>query len=307
MTATAQLDHPRFEAAEEDEARSGEWRLVTPLEEARAALHLRPFWTAHALEKHPLFRLEALLRVAQDAARRRGDVYMDAGDIGIGDKWGQVPVPDMPVDEVLRRIEHAGAWIVMKHVEADPAYAGLLREWADFMRGIAGDGAHLLRNPEMLVIINSPRRITPFHFDAEVNVLVQIHGYKSLWVCDPNDRSVVAETDIEHYYGVSIAAANYKPHAEKVAQRFDLEPGDAVHIPSHAAHWVRNGDQVSVSLSLNFELPRWYRRDVYLANRYLRRLGIEPRPPGQSRLRDGAKAATMATARAVRGLAKRRP
>jgi len=51
----------------------------------------------------------------------------------------------------------------------------------------------------MLVIINSPNRVTPFHFDAEINFLVQVAGSKQAWVYDPLDRSVVTEQDIERY------------------------------------------------------------------------------------------------------------
>jgi hypothetical protein len=280
--------------------REGGWQAAEPLPQCRAALHHRAFQITHSLDCNPLFTTDALLRVAHDAAARRGDVYFDAGDVSISDKWGRIPAPEWPVEEVIRRIEHAGAWVVIKHVETDPAYAEVLREWADFMRVIAGDGAHLLRNPEMLVFVTSPQRITPFHFDAEVNVLVQIHGRKTLWHCDPNDRSVVAEIDIENYYGVSITSGSYKPHAETVASQLDLGPGDAVHIPTHSAHWVRNLDEVSVSLSLNFELPRASCADIYLANYYLRRLGVAPRPPGRSKLTDTLKAAAIQTARSIK-------
>jgi hypothetical protein len=286
--------------------RNSGWQAAEPLQQCRAALHQRAFLMTHALDRKPLFTTDALLRVAHDAAARRGDVYFDAGDVGITDKWGQIPVPEWPVEEVIKRIEHAGAWVVIKHVETDPAYAEVLREWADFMHAIAGEGAHLLRNPEMLVFVTSPRRITPFHFDAEVNVLVQIHGRKTLWVCGPDDRSVVAETDIENYYGISITSGSYKPHAEAAATAFDLVPGDAIHIPTHSAHWVRNLDEVSVSLSLNFELPRATCADVYLANYYLRRLGVTPRPPGRSKMADTLKASAIQAGRTAKQVVRRR-
>ena len=281
------------------------WQTDETLQQCRAALHHRPFQMTHALDRNPLFTTDALLRVAHDAAARRGDVYFDAGDVGITDKWGRIPVPEWPVEEVIKRIEHAGAWVVIKHVETDPAYAEVLREWANFMRGIAGNEAHLLRNPEMLVFITSPHRITPFHFDAEVNVLVQISGRKTLWVCNPNDRSVVAETDIENYYAISITSGSYKPHVEAAATPFNLNPGDAVHIPTHSAHWVRNLDQVSVSLSLNFELPRATCADIYLANHYLRRFGVTPRPPGRSKVADRLKATAIQAARSAKQVVKR--
>jgi len=287
----------------------GNWRAVTPFDECRAGLHRLPFRLKHDLTGHPLFGIDALLRVASAAAKRSGDVYLDAGKAMINTKWGEMPGPDMPIEEIIRHIEHNDAWIVMKHIEVDPAYAEILNEWADFMREIAGDKAHLLLKPEMLVFITSPNRITPFHFDAEVGMLVQIQGSKTLWICDPEDRSVVKETELEHYYAVSIAAGNYTPYAETVATRIDLSPGDAAHIPGHAGHWVRNGNGISVSLSLNFELPRRLRRDVYVANHHIRRLGLTPRPPGQSAAADRAKALAVAAARqakrAMRGAVRR--
>ena len=281
------------------------WAGVDAIEACGSALHREVFRMTHALSDHPLLTVDALLGVAHDAGKRKGDVYFDAGDVGIDDKWGRIPVPDRPVEDVLRRIEHANAWIVMKHVESNPLYAEILQEWVGFMRALAGEGAHLLTKPEMLVFITSPHRMTPFHFDAEVNVLAQLHGRKKLWVCDARDRSILSEADIENYYGVSITAGQYKPHAEAAATEFSLEPGDAVHIPVHSPHWVRNLDEVSVSLSLNFELPRSAGADIYLANYHLRRFGLRPRPPGQSRLADRMKAGAIGAARSVKRMAAR--
>jgi hypothetical protein len=123
-------------------------------------------------------------------------------------------------------------------------------------------------------------------------------------VCDPMDRSVTTEQEIEQYYAVSITAGTYKPHAEKVARQFTLYPGDAVHIPTHGAHWVQNHDNVSVSLSLNMELPRHY-ADAYRANHYMRRLGLKPRPPGNSDFVDRSKATAISGLRQVKSLITR--
>jgi hypothetical protein len=285
-----------------DDRRARGWSTIEPLEECRAALHKRAFRLVHDLAGHPLFAIEALVDMAKAAAERKGDLYYDAGEVSLTDKWGNIPVPQMPAAEVIRRIETAGAWMIMKHVEVDPRYKAVLDEWAEFVRRLAGpEEARFLRNPEMLVMITSPNRVTPYHFDAEVNFLVQIHGEKDLWVCDPLDRTITLETEIERYYAVSINSGNYKPHADDKAAEFHLSPGDAVHIPSHGAHWVRNRNNVSVSLSLNFEFPKWKFRDVYHVNHYLRRIGLSPRPPGSSVVSDRTKAAVMATLRSVPG------
>ncbi|QBR72356.1 transcriptional regulator [Beijerinckiaceae bacterium] len=282
------------------------WRTVDSLEDCRQALHKKPFQVHHPLAEHPLFKIDALIPVAREAAKRHNDLYVDVGDLKITDKWGTTPAPTMPIPEIIDRIETAGAWIVMKHVEVDPRYKALLDDYADFVRSIAGpEGAKILRNPEMLIFITSPNRKTPYHFDAEVNFLVQVHGTKDLWVCDPLDRSITPEEEIERYYGVSNNAGTFKPHALERATKFSLGPGDAVHIPTHGAHWVQNHDSISVSLSLNMEFPIWLQADVYRANYYLRRLGFTPHPPGHSIIADRSKAAVTAAMRTAKRLIRR--
>jgi hypothetical protein len=242
-----------------------------------------------------------LLEVARQAAKRPGDLYLDAGDVNFTDKWGHIPIPDRPVEEILRRIETAGAWIIIKHVEQGPGYDQVMREFDQFVRELAGrETAQTISSPEMLVLITSPNRITPFHFDAEVNFLVQLQGEKDLWVCDPSDRSATTHLEIERYYSVNHNAGTFKPGLEERARSFHLRPGDGVHIPTHAGHWVKNGNAVSVSLSLNFELPSSLYRDVYRMNHYLRRLGLQPTPPGQAPLKDKLKAGAAACMRRLR-------
>jgi hypothetical protein len=270
---------------------SGNWQTVEPGEQSRRAVHHKPFRMTHALAGHPLFSMDALVGVAKDAAKRPGDLYADAGDVKVTDKWGHIPLPDRPVIEVLDRIEHAGAWIIMKHVEVDPAYAAILDEFADFVRNMSpADRRHSINNPEMLILITSPRRITSFHFDSEVNFLLQIQGSKRVWVCDPDDRATVTDEEIEKYYAGHQNAGTYKPGVEARATTFELNPGEAVHIPTHSAHWVQNGDNISVSVSLNFEYPPSTYKYVAIANYGLRRLGLKPRRPGQSMPVDRLKA-----------------
>lgn len=267
------------------------WQTVDSAEQSRQALHKQSFRVTHPLAGHPLFSVEALIDVAKAAAKRPGDLYADAGDVKVTDKWGHIAMPDRPVDEVLHRIENAGAWIIMKHVEVDPAYAAVLNEFAEFVTDLsAPDQRHFLNNPEMLVLITSPKRMTSFHFDAEVNFLVQIQGTKLVWVCDPNDRETVTDEEIERYYAGHQNAGTYKPGVEARATQYELNPGEAVHIPTHGAHWVQNGDNISVSLSLNFELPPSRYKYVSITNYGLRKLGLKPRPPGRSRAVDSVKA-----------------
>jgi hypothetical protein len=281
-----------------------DWQTVEPFEESRAKLHRRPFRLTHALPGHPLFTVGALLEVAKAAAKRKDDLYCDVGEVKVTDKWGQIPLPDRPVEEVIDRIQNAGAWIIMKHVELDPAYAAVLNEFAEFVfKMTPPDPRFSVSNPEMLVLITSPQRVTSFHFDAEVNFLVQIQGTKRVWVSNPDDRETITDREIERYYWGHQNAGTYKPGVEDRAHVFDLHPGEAVYIPSHSAHWVKNGDDVSVSLSLNFELPPSTWRYPSVTNYALRKFGIHPTPPGKSLGLDKVKSLTGgATAKTLKFL-----
>ncbi len=242
------------------------------------------FAFSHSLAGHPLFSIPALLRLAKTVALRPGDFYSDCGDVRVDQKWGQIPLTDLTADQVISRIENAGAWIIMKHVELDPDYAAILSQCAEQIRALAGPkmARHLL-NPEMLIIANSPRRITPFHIDGECNFLLQVQGSKTIRVFSPHDRTVLTEEEIESFYTNDIFAANYKAACgDEKATIVELTPGKAVHIPVNAPHWVQNGPEVSVSISVNFELPDWMRADLYRVNRLVRRLGLTPTPPGVS-------------------------
>jgi Cupin-like domain len=268
----------------------GHWQTVESFEECRRRFNQQSFSLTHRLADHPLFSFDALIEAAKNAAKRPNDLYVNAGDVKVTDSWDSVPMPERPVAEILRRIETAGAWIIVKHVEVDPAYAVILDEFTEFIHKLSGSrDTHPLKNPEMQILITSPNRVTMFHIDYEVNFLVQIRGQKHVWVCDPNDRNVVTDEEIEKFYAGHQSAATYKAGVEDRARHFDLKAGQGVHIPTHAAHWVKNADNISVSLSLNFELPPALHRYIAITNYVLRHAGVKPRPPGQSPVSDHVK------------------
>lgn len=259
-----------------------------------------PFVFSHQLAAHPLFRVEELLELVKSVSKRPGDLYYDAGDVRVDQKWGTIPVTSMTHEEVLSRIETAGAWLIMKHVEEDPRYGKILKDYTDAILEVAPpEKRKLLRNPEMLIIVSSPNRITPFHIDGECNFLLQVQGHKTVRVFDRSNRSVLTEEEIERFYTVDGFAANFKPGIDEHAHQFELTPGKAIHIPVLCPHWVRNGSEVSVSISVNYEFPDWYRADLYRANWHIRRAGFKPTPPG-SKLRDAVKRLSYKSIRYIR-------
>ncbi|MEA3187344.1 MAG: hypothetical protein QOD99_1174, partial [Chthoniobacter sp.] len=128
---------------------------------------------------------------------------------------------------------------------------------------------------------------------------------KEIRVFDQTDRELLPDEELERFCCGDLNGASYKEQFESRAKVYALSPGKAVHIPVFAPHWARNSNNVSISLSINFGLPEADQEaSVYRFNRYLRRAGIKPQPPGVSPLRDSAKRVALKglnAARRVRG------
>lgn len=277
------------------------------LTELKSRFNESSFSFEHKLVNDPLFEMDRLMQLAQLCAQRPNDLLFDAGDAKVTQKWGTIGQRGLSAEEALRQIETAGAWIIMKHVELDPEYGKCLNDYTEAVFQWADEPLRkILMKPEMLVIISSPKRITPFHMDGEVNFLLQVRGHKTIRIYDRNDRVVLTEEEIERFYSVDITAATYKEGIDDRCKLYELTPGMGAHIPVNCPHWVQNGSEVSVSVSVNYEIPRPMRADLYKVNYMLRKAGLKPTPPGQSAFRDGIKRLIAAGFWATYGLVKRR-
>jgi hypothetical protein len=253
------------------------------------------FAFTHRLANHPLFELPRLIELAKSMPA--GDIYYDAGEVRVDQRWDQTPPCLMPVDELLRRIESDGAWILIKRARRDPEYAELLdRGLAEFQELTGGELPTSMMKRDALVFITSPHRITPYHIDRECNFLLQIRGEKVIHIFDRYDREILPEKELERFWTVDNNSAVYKPEYQDRAHVYDLKPGSAVHIPVNAPHWVRNGEGISVSLSVNFQYQDATLANIYRTNYLLRKVGMKPRPPGRSKLGDVVKGRALGPA-----------
>jgi hypothetical protein len=246
----------------------------------------------HGLSRHPLFELPALLGLANRIPKYKDFVYWQNGRVKVNDKWEANPGPRLSLDETIEGIAQNDSLVILKHAEQDPIHGPLLQEILQrifsFTSRAAQDDIVL---GESLIFINSPRRTTAYHLDLESNFLLQIAGEKFVHVHDCADRSVTPHEELENHCGGNHNGAIFKPDRQGDAHNYRLTAGHGVHFPSTAPHWVENGDEVSVSININFDLVSVHRRlkRVYSLNRVIRRLGIEPAPPGISPLRDAVK------------------
>jgi len=257
----------------------------------REKFNRKSFELKHYLATHPLFQLPKLLELAERTLKRRPkEIYYDAGDIKIDQRWDAVPERPFSVVEAMERIETCGAWFIFRSAQNDPEYRVLLdRGLAEIKEHIGPGIDSQIMVQDIIIFVTSPKRVTTYHIDRECNFLLQIKGTKTMYVFDREDRDVLPEEEIERFWTIDNNAANYKPHLQDRAVAYKMAPGIGVHIPVNCPHWLQNDDNVSVSLSVNFQFKDPLRANAYRANFLLRKLGLKPTSPGISPALDSIK------------------
>ncbi len=273
------------------------WIEADPVE-VREKFNVHSFELKHRLATHPLFQLPKLMELAERTQKTRpGDLYYDMGDIGVGQRWDAVPDKNFSADEALQKIEESGAWFIFRATQRDPEYRGLFERGMAEVKRIIGPHIELqIRQEDIIIFVTSPNRVTSYHIDRECNFLLQIHGTKTMYVFDREDRDVLPEDEIERFWTVDNNAPVYRSQFQDRATTYHFKPGMGVHIPVNCPHWLKNDNNISVSLSVNFQFLDQMRADIYRANYFIRRLGLKPLPPGMNANRDRLKAMAVSTA-----------
>ena len=265
----------------------------------------KSFEVFHHLACHPLFQLSHLMDLAERTLRTRpSDLYYDMGDVAPGQKWKDTNRAFSPL-KALGQLENSDAWFIFRSTQRDPAYAELYRHAiAEIKDMVGGRIESKISKEDIIIFVTSPKRVTSYHIDRECNFILQIRGEKDLYVFDREDRQILPEMEIERFWATDNNAPNHRPELQDRARSYKLVPGNGVHVPVNCPHWLKNGDNISVTLSVNFQFIDSMRADIYRANYYLRRLGINPSPPGRSAVRDRAKAMAFSMANTARRAAR---
>jgi hypothetical protein len=269
--------------------------LQVDRDEFREKFNRKSFEIQHSLATHPLFQLPKLLELAERTLRERPkEIYYDAGDVQVDQRWDAIPKKPFSAVEAMERIETCGAWFIFRSAQNDPEYRVFLDEGlAELKAHMGPDIDSKILVEDIIIFVTSPNRVTTYHIDRECNFLLQIKGTKTMWVFDRDDRDVLPAEEIERFWTVDNNAATYKPHLQDRAVTYKMVPGNGVHIPVNCPHWLKNDDNVSVSLSVNFQFKDSIRANAFRANYLLRQMGIKPTPPGVSPQLDSIKSAAV--------------
>jgi len=255
----------------------------------RAAYPEQPAKLAHGLAGHPLFEIEALA----DLAGRLDPSHIEynRANLPIGLRPEDTPDNGLSIAATVRTIADNGSWMVMKWVENDPTYRALLEDTLEGIRPLVLDVTGKMLKLEGFIFLSSPNAVTPFHFDPEHNILLQIRGAKTMTVFPADDLEIAPPPEHERYHMGGHRNLPWKEAWASRGREVPLGPGDAVYVPVKAPHFVRNGPEPSVSFSVTWRSEWSYRESAaHGLNHRLRRAGLDPAPPARFPAQNRAKA-----------------
>jgi hypothetical protein len=255
----------------------------------------------HELSDHPLLTIEAIAELADRLPPR--SVKREAGNRAIATGRGYVDVGHGRPSQSIHEIESNQMRISLRDVQQVPEYRVLVEECLGQVAPLLGGREGGMCRRTGYIFISCSNSTTPMHFDAEHSFLLQLRGTKHVSVAAfEGDRRALAR-ELDRY--VARIPCDFAA-MEAVAERFTIERGSGVYLPSYIPHWVETDDGVSVS----FSIP-WYtdfcRRveGIYRVNSWLCRAHMKPRRPGASTTADAVKSGMFTSLMRARDGARR--
>lgn len=268
-----------------------------------AAYPASPAKLTHGLIGHPLLSLDALAQLAE--ALPESEYEYNPGQLPIGIAPEDVPKSQLGLVETIRNIGQAGSWVALKRIEQVPAYRDLLHSVLGELKDIVEPRTGEMLGLEGFIFITSPGSVTPFHFDPEHNILLQVMGNKTMTLFPVEDEDLLgAEAHELYHIGEHHRNLPWRDEFAAKGQAIHIGPGEAIHVPVKAPHWVQCGDQASVSLSVTWRSEWSYAEaDARAFNHVLRGFGLHPASPGAFPAQNKAKALAWRAIRKLRSAA----
>ena len=233
----------------------------------------------HALADSPLLSLDALAALAGRLPAK--SIEYNRGDLPIGVD-GKPDGTGLTIEDTILHIATSNSWAVLKNIEQVPEYEALLLSLLEELRPAIEARTGAMLRPQGFLFISSPDAVTPYHFDPEHNMLLQLTGIKTMTQFPAGDARFAPDTTHESYHTGGPRELTWHDDLAAGGTEFVLHPGEAVLVPVMAPHFVRNGPASSISLSITWRSDwSFAEADARCWNSVLRNAGIAPRPTGR--------------------------
>lgn len=265
----------------------------------------------HKLADHPLLQPDQLVALGK---RFQGTSHLftfnnTAGADANFDDVARLYPNRRSVTDTLQGINEAKAWMLLRHVQADPTYQKLIDLALDSIKPDIE-----AKDPGMYyragwIFVASPRTITPFHIDRNHGILLQVHGTKKVYVWDADDLEVCSEYARDCFHSRhELDEVKWHEEFRERAHVFEVGPGQGVYMPITSPHMVETGEEPSITISLTYSTNATRRNAMeHVLHDLLRRKGIKPPTVGKHPLIDRLSYASASAMIAMRGTGSRPP
>jgi hypothetical protein len=265
----------------------------------------------HTMADHPLLQPDQLVALGK---RFQGSSHLftfnnTAGADANFDDVARLYPNRRSVTDTVQGINDAKAWMLLRHVQADPTYRALIDRALDPIM------PHIERkDPGMYyragwIFIASPHTTTPFHIDRNHGILLQIHGTKKVYVWDAEDIDVCSELARDCFHSRhELDKVRWNEEFRERAHVYEVGPGQGVYMPITSPHMVETGDEPSITISLTYSTNATRKNAMeHVMHDLMRRKGIQPPHIGQHPLLDRLSYVGAAAMIAMRGTGSHPP
>ena len=248
-----------------------------------------PHKMPHGLRDHPLLTLDALAALSERLPH--ASVEYNKGDLPTGVDPGSDIANGLSIGDTIRNVETCRSWAVLKNIEQDEEYRALLLSLLEELRPLIEARTGAMLRPQGYIFVSSPDAVTPYHFDPEHNILLQLRGTKVMTQFPAGDAFYAPDETHEGYHTGGHRNLVWREELAEGGTAWSLSPGEGLFVPVMAPHHVKNGPEPSISLSITWRSDwSFAEADARAFNSLLRKAGLRPSAPGRFPARNTAKA-----------------
>jgi hypothetical protein len=230
----------------------------------------------HRLAETGLFTDEALARLIDEHPRRELTVCTMAQNPPPDQTWIAGDANDLSGAQLVEAARRGALWVSPRSaMTKSPRYRAVFdKAMADFAKAT---GLHIL-TADAAVLLSGPKMGIFFHVDPAETMLWHVRGTKTIYVYPPKEEHVTEQALEAILLKETLSDLPYRAEMEAGVAPVALQPGEAAFWPMHSPHRVINGDNLNVSVSVEFSTPRsMLTNGVFYTNGVLRRrLGMKP-------------------------------
>lgn len=238
----------------------------------------------HRLEQTGLFTDEALARLIDEHPREELTICTMQPNPPAQEPWIAGDAAGLDGAALVEAARKGALWISPRSaMTRNPRYKVVFDQ---LMGEFSKETGLPVLSADAAVLISSPRMGIFFHVDPAETMLWHVRGHKTIHVYPPR-QDIVTEAALEAILlKETLSDLPWTPTIEDHGLPVMLRPGQAAFWPQHSPHRVVNGEDLNVSVSVEFSSPQsMLTNAVFYANGRLRRAaGWAPASRGPARL-----------------------